>query len=104
MRNQIDVDRVTRVLLADGWHDVADEDGNTPCPEGKASSFGLGTVEFVSERRDDDDDFIERPAFAFTEPGGQRVTGPLTSVLAVAAWGEIEEGAIVRALVASVYG
>lgn len=64
---------VTHVLLADGWHELRPE------------SFDLDAYEFIGE-----DELIyngERQGcstgFTFTLTDGTRVSGPITSVLAV---------------------
>jgi hypothetical protein len=77
----INVGEVWRVLLADGWHDVAPSaDSN------QVSSFKLDAYEYV------DGDLSggqERAAgvsvlgFSFSEDGGGQLYGPLTSILAV---------------------
>jgi hypothetical protein len=59
----IDVDNITHVLLADGWHEVHD------------ASFGTDSYEFV--RREG-----AGAGFSFTE-GDHVLCGPLTSVLAI---------------------
>ena len=74
----IDVDSVTHVLLADGWHVVSDE------------SFGLDSYEFMWRKGMGDtpmlgggqEDLIPATGFSFTEKGAA-ICGPLTSVLAV---------------------
>jgi hypothetical protein len=88
----IDVDNITHVLLADGWHEVRD------------ASFGTDTYEFVGGERTGDSPMLEGgqekhiPAaghrgsttrehiaaegFSFTEDD-HILCGPLTSVLAV---------------------
>jgi hypothetical protein len=77
----IDVDKVTRVLLADGWHDVAND------------SFSLDAYEYLWHHRGADRDpmvlhgggqsGICSNGFAFTDPDGRHLCGPLTAVLAV---------------------
>ncbi len=81
MSLSIDVDEVTAVLLADGWHEV------------KKESFALDAYEFVrfgsEERRQSGDpmDVISDPdsstGFAFIEGPDTRVCGPITAILAV---------------------
>jgi hypothetical protein len=88
----IDVDNITHVLLADGWHEVHD------------ASFGTDSYEFVGGQGTGDSPMLEGgqekhiPAaghrgstsrehiaaagFSFTE-GDHILSGPLTSVLAV---------------------
>lgn len=77
----IDVARVRSVLLADGWHAVSD------------GSFTVDAYEFVTWDVDGienpvslaagDDDAVSAAGFAFRTTDGDRVAGPLTSVLAV---------------------
>jgi hypothetical protein len=83
----IDVDTVTAVLLADGWHDVADE------------SFELDSYEFLwSGRRGVKVEEVEHDpillhggghsgicaaGFSFKTADGKTMCGPLSSVLAV---------------------
>ena len=88
----IDVDNITHVLLADGWHEVHD------------ASFGTDTYEFVGSEGTGDSpmlgggqekhipaaghrgsttrEHIAAAGFSFTE-GDHILSGPLTSVLAV---------------------
>lgn len=71
----INVDLVTEVLLADGWHAVADD------------SFTLDSYEFHWNDqlllRGGQVDGVPSTGFFFIEHMGDVVTGPLTSVLAV---------------------
>jgi hypothetical protein len=79
----LQVDDIIGVLLADGWHVVSD------------ASFYLDAYEFVtgSEGAADDDDDPEllyngesqgcSTGFEFVDPVGDRIAGPLTSILAV---------------------
>lgn len=85
----IDVDTVTAVLLADGWHQVAD------------ASFNLDAYEFVWSGTDgitvveSDEDallllaggresLVPATGFSFKEEGGGwQIAGPITSILAV---------------------
>lgn len=79
----IDVDNVVRVLLADGWHNVADE------------SFSIDAYEFLWSGRDGtrvaDMDSDRDPlclhsggaGFAFSTDDGDRVCGPVSAILAV---------------------
>lgn len=70
----IQVDEITAVLLADGWHDV----------HGK--SFDIDSYEFKSERlllHGGGRDGISASGFDFTAADGIRLTGPLSSILAV---------------------
>jgi len=71
----IDANAVTAVLLADGWH-VTD-----------TNSFDLDSFEFIDGNDQDTlhaggDSGVCATGFAFSEDG-QRVAGPLTSVIAV---------------------
>ena len=88
----IDVDNITHVLLADGWHEVHD------------ASFGTDTYEFMRRKGTSDSpmlggdqekhipaaghrgstsrEHIAAAGFSFTE-GDHVLCGPLTSVLAV---------------------
>lgn len=72
----INADMVTEVLLADGWHTVADD------------SFTIDAYEFHWNDqlllRGGQVDGVPSTGFAFTdEHKGDVITGPLTSVLAV---------------------
>jgi hypothetical protein len=78
----INIDHVTEVLLADGWHTVADE------------SFALDSYEYLQYHPNPDRDpfvllgggrepLIPATGFTFTETTGHRISGPLTAVLAV---------------------
>lgn len=85
----IDVDRVIRVLLADGWHDVVEQ------------SFSLDAYEYLWSGRDgvtvdqldaEDDAMLLHgggqggvcaTGFGFRDEKGRWLCGPLTSVLAV---------------------
>jgi hypothetical protein len=80
----IDVDRVTHVLLADGWHEVTDV------------SFTLDAYEFVwypagrqgsSPKRDimhgGGNDGVCAAGFSFKTAEGDYIQGPLTAILAV---------------------
>lgn len=70
----IDTNRVTRVLLADGWHQVADQ------------SFDIDAYEYVW-----DDELIHgggnsgvcASGFAFHTTSGTYIAGPLTAILAI---------------------
>jgi hypothetical protein len=87
----IDVDRVTAVLLDDGWHPVAD------------NSFAIDSYEFLwwseCQCKDDDDDDpmvlhgggqsgVCAAGFSFKTLDGDVIAGPLTAIVAVrhAAW------------------
>ena len=76
----IDIDKVTAVLLTDGWHEVKD------------ASFSLDSYEYLwYQRRDDpmillgggDEPQIPARGFAFTTTDDDQLSGPLTSILAV---------------------
>jgi hypothetical protein len=83
MSLMIDVDKVEAVLLADGWHEIADR------------SFRLDSYEFVwgNQYQRDNDEFttmhgggqsgICATGFAFHNPNQQTIAGPLTAILAV---------------------
>jgi len=66
----IDTDRVTAVLLADGWHDVVDK------------SFNLDAYEFMWDGR-----LVgsgsSATGYDFEEGNGSRLAGPLTAIIAV---------------------
>ena len=74
--------KVTAVLLADGWHDVADD------------SFDLDAYEYVEPHPDPGRDGlillgggqcagVPSTGFVFAEVGGGYLFGPLTSIVAV---------------------
>ncbi len=76
----IDVNAVTAVLLADGWHNV--------------TAFYLDAYEYVEEHPEPNRDpfvylaggqcpHITSTGFTFTDDIGATVSGPLTSILAV---------------------
>ena len=71
----IDVDTVTDVLLADCWHPVTDR------------SFDLDAYEFLYESRllvgGGDEAGVPSTGFTFTTDTGDRLTGPLTAILAL---------------------
>jgi hypothetical protein len=86
------VEKISEVLLADGWHKVS------PVGDGR-SSFGMGAYEFLEGRPDPQENRVMelkggepkggeeepvRPAGArWTEADGSRVFVPVTSILAV---------------------
>lgn len=75
MSLSIDVDEVTAVLLADGWHTVVDESFTLDAYEFHWQGqllVGGGTVQGVPST-----------GFEFHGPDGQVWVGPLTSVLAI---------------------
>lgn len=64
---RIDVDVVTAVLLADGWHEVDNESFTT-----------------TPARFDSDEDSPSWPeAFSFRDTDGRQLYGPLSSIIAV---------------------
>lgn len=80
----IDVDTVTAVLLADGWHTVAEQ------------SFNLDSYEYIwhhpgHDRYDGEFEVLHSggtngvcaTGFEFTTTEGSYMTGPLTAILAV---------------------
>jgi hypothetical protein len=91
----IEVDDVTSVLLADGWHNVDWRDSNNHGdPDGRRiSTFSLDAYEFVHRYRNWDQlktvDYhlggqsgICATGFTFQEEGTW-ISGPLTAILAV---------------------
>ena len=87
MSLSIDVDRISGVLLGDGWHKIASrEDGR--------SSFGMDSYEFLEPHPDSkrdpimhlkggQEDLIPATGSHWTEPDGSTVFCPLTAILAV---------------------
>ena len=75
MSLRIDVDKVVAVLLADGWHEVADQ------------SFDTDAYEFVHDGgtilSGGQSDGVCATGFTFTTKEAHRVSGPLTAILAV---------------------
>lgn len=70
----INTDKVTGVLLADGWHDV------------KGKSFDLDSYEYVWEDRlvhGGGASDVCATGFTFTDGQGSRYAGPLTAIQAV---------------------
>ncbi len=71
----IDVDRVDQVLLADGWHHVADH------------SFDLDAYEFMHDGRavlaGGQVSLVPSTGARWTEPDGSVVACPMTAILAV---------------------
>ena len=70
----IDIDNVTAVLLADGWHKVARE------------SFDMDAFEFVHEERTvhgGGECGVSATGFSFWTPDDDLVSGPVTSIVAV---------------------
>lgn len=80
----INPDQVRGVLLADGWHTVAEYQEEEPI-----STFALDAYEYVTPHPVADRDPLiqqgdETLGFAFQDAdGGQWVYGPLSSVIAV---------------------
>ena len=77
----IPVGEVRRVLLADGWHDVAPAAGSKGL-----SSFKLDAYEYVDDESSGGQKLaagMPTPGFSFHEDGGGQLYGPLTSILAV---------------------
>ena len=75
MSLSIDVNRVEKVLLADGWHHVAEQ------------SFDLDAYEFVDEGvtvHGGGATGITATGYVFRTQKGAVIAGPLTAVLAVA--------------------
>lgn len=64
----INPDVVAAVLLADGWHEVADE------------TFSVDSTGFVDG---EEVHHCWEPAFSFTDTQGRWLHGPLSSILAV---------------------
>jgi hypothetical protein len=77
----INLDDVVAVLLADGWHHVADK------------SFAMDSYEYVhgKDSRGDyaqvhgggNDETVSATGFVFKEPDGSYLQGPLSAILAV---------------------
>jgi hypothetical protein len=78
----IDIDKVTAVLLTDGWHQVKD------------ASFAIDSFEYLWYQRGGDRDpmillgggdepLIPARGFGFTTTDDDNLSGPLTSILAV---------------------
>jgi hypothetical protein len=80
---RINTNEVWEVLLADGWHEVGlMEDGT--------SSFEIDAYEFYEGRKEPDivlrggeEPLVSAAGFTFDEKGGDTISGPLASVLAV---------------------
>ena len=89
----IDVDNITHVLLADGWHEVHDASFGTDSyefvgGEGTGDSTMLGggqekqDIPAAGHRGSTSREHIATAGFSFTE-GDHVLCGPLTSVLAI---------------------
>jgi hypothetical protein len=88
----IDVDNITYVLLADGWHEVHDTSFGTDSYEfvggegtGDSPMLGGGQEKHIpaaGHRGSTSREHIAAAGFSFTE-GDHVLCGPLTSVLAV---------------------
>ncbi len=90
MSLEIDVEKISEVLLADGWHKVS------TVGDGR-SSFGLDVYEFQEPKLGEKSETEETPArktkeaeqrdsrsgARWTESDGSRVFCPVTSILAV---------------------
>jgi hypothetical protein len=99
MSREIDVEKISEVLLADGWHKVsAVGDGR--------SSFGLDVYEFqeppgpqqpdprpnaAQQAKESTEQHGARTGARWTESDGSRVFCPVTSILAVKYAGQKEE-------------
>ena len=71
MSLQINESKVTRVLLADGWHDC--------------QGFRLDSYEFGTYHPDGGQNGVCATGFVFRDAAtGEQVAGPLTAILAVA--------------------
>jgi hypothetical protein len=88
---EIDVEKISEVLLADGWHKVS------PVGDGR-SSFGLDVYEFQESHSQEkpeprqnadpqakagQEQSASRSGARWTESDGSRVFCPVTSILAV---------------------
>ena len=80
----IEVDRVIRVLLADGWHHASWDGNQTGFSVGRyeygvvvtaGSKFSLGNRDEVAK--------VSEIGFCFDTDSGTRIAGPLSTVLAV---------------------
>lgn len=82
----IDIDKITEVLLVDGWHKVAmNKQG--------ISTFDLDAYEYIQQRGEHKDPLLLLPGgneqlvpatgFNFAESGGSIIYGPVTAILAV---------------------
>jgi hypothetical protein len=87
----IDVENITNVLLADGWHEVHDASFGTDSYEfvggeatGDSPTLGGGQdhIPAAGHRGSTSREHIAAAGFSFTE-GDHVLCGPLTSVLAV---------------------
>jgi hypothetical protein len=89
----IDVDNITHVLLADGWHEVHDASFGTDSYEfmrregaGDSPTLGSGQekqdIAAAGHRGSTSREHIPAAGFSFTE-GDHVLCGPLTSVLAI---------------------
>ena len=70
----IDVDEVSAVLLADGWHEVGDQ------------SFSLAAYEYIhggATIHKGGEAGLTSTGFRFSDAGGYVMYGPLTAILAV---------------------
>jgi hypothetical protein len=67
----IRIDEVTRVLLADGWHEVKD------------NSFKMDYYDYVTAPAEYKEWKGQDTVFSFIEGNGDALFGPVTSILAV---------------------
>jgi len=87
MSLMINPDRVTAVLLPDGWHEVADLDGKRIAP-GVLSSFETDAYEYYEPHPNPDRNghlhYTGGTGFTFREVGRKdRMCGPMASIAAV---------------------
>ena len=80
----IEINQITHVLLADGWHEVTDGSFDiAPYEFGRTVTAESGEHGFVPLSAAQDSD-VHPVGFAFTEARtGASICGPLTSVIAV---------------------
>jgi hypothetical protein len=70
----IDIDKVSALLLADGWHEVVDD------------SFYIDAYEYISKDMPDSSQFSGGPGFGIKENhgrGGSMMYGPVSAIIAV---------------------
>lgn len=80
----IDLDTVSRVLLADGWHDVLPGSLTLDAYEMHHSDVGLDDWPASWPLRGGSDSSVPSTGFRFTRAeGGTQVSGPVTSLLAL---------------------
>lgn len=87
----IDASQITRVLIAGGWFEVADLDGQPVGPDG-TSSFDVDSYEIADDASQDNPYMILRGGaekllpshgFTFKTVDGRHLYGPLTAIQAV---------------------